>query len=238
MNFMLRSGFTLMILTFLAACGTSTSQQVLDAKSFSEKLAKTQGAIILDVRSTGEFDEAHMKGAVNLNFSDGSFEQAMSSFDKSKPYFVYCLSGGRSKSAAEMLRKNGFMQVYELEGGLLKWKAAGLTLEEAPPVVRQIKGMSMEEYETLIKSHPQVLVDFYAPWCRPCMQMKPDLEALEKKYGDNLKLVRIDVDQNPDLSGLLRIEAIPVIRVFRDGKETWNHVGYADKETMEAQLKR
>ncbi len=236
---MLRSGFLFMVLVFLAACGSSTSQQVLDANSFSEKLSKTPDAIILDVRSPGEFSEGFLTGATNLNFSDGTLEQALGGLDRERSYFVYCFSGGRSKSATELLRKNGFKKVYEMEGGLLKWKAAGLPLE-VPPAAEppRSKGMNLEEYQTLIQSHPQVLVDFYAPWCRPCMQMKPDLEAIEKKYGDQLKLVRIDVDQNPDLSAALQIEAIPVIRIFRDGKEHWNHMGYADKQTMEAQLKR
>ena len=77
-----------------------------------------------------------------------------------------------------------------------------------------------------------VLVDFWAPWCRPCLMLGPIVEELSNEY-DNVKIGKIDVDENPETSQQLGIRSIPTILIYKDGQIVEKHVGGASK----AQLK-
>ena len=77
-----------------------------------------------------------------------------------------------------------------------------------------------------------VLVDFWAPWCRPCLMLGPIVEELSNEY-DNVKIGKVDVDENPETSKQLGIRSIPTILIYKDGQIVEKHVGGASK----AQLK-
>ena len=77
-----------------------------------------------------------------------------------------------------------------------------------------------------------VLVDFWAPWCRPCLMLGPIVEELSNEY-DNVKIGKVDVDENPETSQQLGIRSIPTILIYKDGQIVEKHVGGASK----AQLK-
>jgi thioredoxin 1 len=77
-----------------------------------------------------------------------------------------------------------------------------------------------------------VLIDFWAPWCRPCLMLGPIVEELSNEY-DNVRIGKIDVDENPETSQQLGIRSIPTILVYKDGMIVEKHVGGASK----AQLK-
>lgn len=82
-----------------------------------------------------------------------------------------------------------------------------------------------------------VLVDFWAPWCGPCRQMAPSLEALKKKWGDKLEVVKVDIDQNSEISNHLQVNSIPDVRIFRNGVQVADFVGVMPKEEIEALLR-
>jgi thioredoxin 1 len=207
-------------------------KKVLDAKSFSEALAKTPDALVLDVRTPEEFAGGHLNKAVNVDWNSGGFDAWSKKIDKEAKIFVYCLSGGRSGSAGAALRQAGFQHVSEMEGGIMKWKAAGLPLsgEGSGP-----RGIQKEEYEKQLHAGNQVvLVDFYAPWCGPCKKMKPELEKLEKENAAALKVVRIDADQNPDLSKELKVDALPVVLIYKEGQLQKRLEGYQSPAQLKA----
>jgi len=77
-----------------------------------------------------------------------------------------------------------------------------------------------------------VLVDFWAPWCRPCLMLGPIVEELSNEY-DNVRIGKVDVDENPETTQELGIRSIPTILVYKDGMIVEKHVGNASK----AQLK-
>lgn len=85
----------------------------------------TDGAQLLDVRTKEEWDEGHLKGAKLVTVTEEGFlDKAKATLDPKKGVVVYCRSGRRSAMAAEQLRAAGFT-VYDLDGGITTWKAAG-----------------------------------------------------------------------------------------------------------------
>lgn len=113
----------------LYACSTAQGQKtnaLLSATKFAEKIKITDDKIIMDVRTPKEFNEGHIENAKNINWNAADFDSEISKLDKSKPVFVYCLAGGRSSLAANKLRSSGFKKVYELDGGMNKWRSAKL----------------------------------------------------------------------------------------------------------------
>jgi rhodanese-related sulfurtransferase len=77
------------------------------------------GAVIVDVRMDGEYAMSHLPDAINSDVSHPNFMNAIGKLDKTKPYFVYCASGGRSSAAAQMMSAIGFSDVTNLEGGMM-----------------------------------------------------------------------------------------------------------------------
>ena len=98
----------------------------LTPDDFKSTLASKPDAVLVDVRTPDEFSEGIIEGAINIDFKDPSFGEKINGLDKSKPYFVYCLSGKRSGDAAKQMDSLGFKTIYMLEGGYKDWKNAGL----------------------------------------------------------------------------------------------------------------
>lgn len=220
----------------LSSCGMSQSEKtVLKPTAFQEKIAATENATILDVRTTEEFAGGHLENARNIDWTADGFDTKIEKLDKSNPYFVYCLSGGRSAVAAEHMRELGFKEVYEMDGGMMKWRSGGLP--EVMGTAAPKTGMSVQDFQQLITDEKIVLVDFYAEWCGPCKKMKPFLDEISKEMQETVKIVRIDVDQNPELAKALNIDALPTIHVYRNKQISWNQVGFADKESLVEHLK-
>jgi len=81
------------------------------------------------------------------------------------------------------------------------------------------------KYDSLVKSHPLVLVDFYADWCGPCKMMAPIFDQLKKDVGDKVKIVKINTEKNHKLSAKMNIRSIPTIVFYKYGKIQWQQAG-------------
>lgn len=81
-----------------------------------------------------------------------------------------------------------------------------------------------------------VLVDFYADWCGPCKALAPVMEELADELGDRLKIVKLDVDQNNELSMQYGVQSIPTMVLFKDGEEAERLVGFLPKGQLKEQL--
>jgi rhodanese-related sulfurtransferase len=200
----------------------------LPVNEFQELLKKTPDALLIDVRTPEEYSGGHLSGSLNIDYNADDYLQRVSDLPKDKPVFVYCLSGGRSASAAKEMRKQGFMVVYEMDGGMMKWRASGLPEEQA--TAAENPGMNMDQYLALIPAGKNVLVDFYADWCEPCKKMKPWLEELSQSHADKVIVVRVDADKNTSLCKQLGIDALPVLKYYVDGKERWMNTGFIPRE--------
>ncbi|MBP6413226.1 MAG: redoxin domain-containing protein [Bacteroidia bacterium] len=228
--------FLLIILAY--SCTGSHSQNSatsLSVVDFSKKIKELPEAPILDVRTPEEFENGHLKGAKNIDWNADDFDSKIAGFDKNQVVFVYCLSGGRSSSAAEKMRSIGFKQVYEMEGGIMKWRSQNLELEVAEGNSEKT-GMSSEQFASLVTSTTPVLVDFYADWCVPCKKMKPYLDELTQEYAGKIKVVRINADENAALCKSLQIDALPVLLLYKNNSQVWKNIGFIDKNSVVTQL--
>ena len=90
-------------------------------------------------------------------------------------------------------------------------------------------------YEKLIKDNKIVFIDFYAQWCGPCKRISPYIEELSEIF-DNVKFIKIDVEQMEELSISFKIEAMPTFVILKNGKEETRIVG-CDKDKFKKMLK-
>lgn len=215
---------------FVAACNNSGSGQQLDPKAFSEKIHGENNPVILDVRTPEEFSGGFIAGAININYNSEEFNQKVGKLDKSEPVFVYCLSGGRSSSAANDMRNSGFKNVIELKGGILKWKAAGLDVTPGSGSAKA--SMSIDEFKKMVTADVPVLVDFYAPWCAPCRKMSPMLEELSKENEGKIKVIKINIDEHKQLAEEMGVTEIPIFTIYKNGNETARVKGLQTKEEL------
>ncbi|MFW5909083.1 MAG: thioredoxin [Desulfosalsimonas sp.] len=87
--------------------------------------------------------------------------------------------------------------------------------------------------QEVLKADTPVLVDFWAPWCGPCKAIAPVLEEIGKDYGDKLKIVRCNVDDNPATPSNYGIRAIPTLILFKEGQKMEQIVGMVQKAKLE-----
>ncbi len=111
----------------LAGCSSSTTASDLSVTEFSAKIAEA-GVITLDVRTPGEFAEGYIKGARLIDFQSSNFENQIATLDKNATYAVYCRSGNRSGQAVKVMQDAGFINVFNMKGGVIDWANAGLPL--------------------------------------------------------------------------------------------------------------
>lgn len=92
-------------------------------------------------------------------------------------------------------------------------------------------------FKELTNSPIPVLVDFSAEWCGPCKMLAPILKELKGKVGDKAKIVKIDVDQNPEISQSFKIQSVPTLVVFQNGEMKWRQSGVMSAAQLESVLK-
>jgi thioredoxin len=79
-------------------------------------------------------------------------------------------------------------------------------------------------------------VDFYADWCAPCKKMKPYLDEISTEMADKVVVLRINADDNKQLCKDLKIDALPVLHVYKNAVKTWTNVGFIEKADVVKQL--
>lgn len=225
----------LFLMAIFTGCQSNkTNEDNLDIQAFVEKMAATKEFNLVDVRTPEEFEKGHLENAKNIDLNAGDFDSRVSELDKDKPVFLYCLTDTRSQAAADNLREEGY-EVYLLKGGILKWRAENLPEVGNEKMVAS--GMTMDDFKKLLETDKVVLVDFYADWCGPCKKMEPYLNEISNDMED-VKLVRIDTDDNPVLTQQMGIQALPYLQMYKNNEMVWENLGFIEKKGVVQELNK
>lgn len=109
-------------LKMLFGGGQPSGYENIGGTEFAQILSEDKNAVIIDVRTAGEFSSGHIPKALNHDIMSGAFQSKVASWDKNKTYLMYCRSGNRSGQAAKIMAANGFTKIYNLSGGVGAWK--------------------------------------------------------------------------------------------------------------------
>jgi rhodanese-related sulfurtransferase len=224
--------FLLLVFTILTG-SQGQSQESIPVDEFAKKI-KEPGGQILDVRTADEFNSGHIQNALQADWTNrAQFNDRTKYLDKSKTVYIYCLSGGRSSAAAEVLRQEGY-NVYNLQGGITSWKKAGKPLEG----LSEKNKISEDQYITLTKSGKLVLVDFGASWCPPCKKMEPVIEDIKKNMADRVLVKFVDGGENTAIMNSRKVEALPTFIIYKSGLEVWRKQGVISRDDLAAVINK
>lgn len=87
-------------------------------------------------------------------------------------------------------------------------------------------------FSEILESHPTVLIDFFATWCGPCKTLGPILEQVKDDMGDEVKIIKIDVDKNQPLAAKYQVRGVPTMILYKEGKQVWRQSGVVQKADL------
>jgi len=229
------------ILLPLAAIMTSASGQGQDVTNLTSSQFKdkiSSGTItLLDVRTSSEYANGHIKNARQMNYYVLDFRKKLLLLPKDHPVFLYCNTGWRSKKSAEILAENGYNQVYNLEKGIMDWNLSNLPVVIEPGAKPDEENkIEPDEFYALINSDDPVFINFYAPWCPPCRKMIPLIDSLQTEYKNQVRIVKINADASKNLVKELHVGNVPYFTFYKSGNKLFEHYGILDRKAIERVL--
>lgn len=216
----------LIVLITLFSAGIISAQQI-SPKEF-QKAVSGGNVQLLDVRTYEEYLSGYIEHTMQANWNNqDEFIDRIEALDKSKPVYIYCLSGGRSAQAQSWMLQNGFTQVTNLKGGIAAWNKEQLDL------VIEVQA-ELIDLEAQLKKYPadqKVLVEISTSYCPPCRKMQPIIDEL---IAEKVTILPVD---GGSINGLqYSVYAFPTFIVFQNGKEIARKEGVATKEELKKLL--
>ena len=96
----------------------------------------------------------------------------------------------------------------------------------------------MSSFQDLIKGEKPILVDFYADWCAPCKAMNPILKSVKSKMGDQIKILKINIDRNQAVANKFNVRGIPTFILFQSNEIKWRKSGLLEENKLLEELKK
>jgi len=87
-------------------------------------------------------------------------------------------------------------------------------------------------FDSIINDTRPVIVDFHALWCGPCKVQSPILSEIASEFGERVRVIKIDVDQNPGLANRYHIQGVPTVIIFKNGELVWRQSGVVSKDQL------
>ena len=191
-----------------------------------DKILNDTDIIILDVRTSEEINAGYIPNSTFIDYYDKNFENKINLIDRSKKIYTLCKSGGRSVKAAEILSKNGFRNVYNLEGGFMRWKANKMSYD-----INLVNNDSSNSYlisdkslDSLIENNTNTLIYISTKWCSPCKKMEPIIDKLVDNNG-SLKVIKIDLDANAYAQEKFDVKSLPAFVLYENNSVVWHKNG-------------
>ena len=90
----------------------------------------------------------------------------------------------------------------------------------------------MSSFKELVNGDKPLLVDFFAEWCGPCKTQAPILKEAKDRLGDDVRIIKIDVDKNPDVARQFNVQGVPTLILFKQGQVKWRQSGVVQANTL------
>ncbi len=229
---------SLILLVSLVAQMKAQMVQNVDAIKFKQLIA-TEDAILLDVRTPGEYSRGHIKGSTSINIADPEFVTKVGLLQKDKTMLIYCLTGSRSSVSASYMSRMGFKKIYNLQQGIMDWNREGYAIEQSSQAVASTGTTYTEQsFTRLLKENKLVLVDFHAVWCAPCKAMNPVIDKVSTDFKGKAKVEKVDIEINKAIATSYQVQSVPGFVLFKDGKKIWSHNGTISYNDLSVVIKK
>ena len=227
-------------LIFLSACAQNSGNKSftnVNATEFQKLISSGKG-ILLDVRTINEFKNGHIANAGQLDIYAPDFGSKLLLLPKDQPIYIYCLTGSRSKSAAQFLIQNGYANVYNLQRGIMEWNQQNLpVVTDASARPDTENAVDTGTFAEMLKSSDLVFVDFYAPWCSPCIKMMPMIDKMKVEYKDKINIVKVNVDASKMLVKELKLTSVPHLVLYHKGEIVYSKSSAVTEEELTSVFK-
>jgi rhodanese-related sulfurtransferase len=115
----------LLVVVAISCKETSQNEVIMVSAEEMQALLELEDIQLVDLRTPEEYKTGYIEQSQNIDYTSPTFEEDITKLDKSKPVIVYCKSGGRSGRCSKKMKEAGFEKVFDLEGGIAKWKFSG-----------------------------------------------------------------------------------------------------------------
>jgi thioredoxin 1 len=218
--------FLILILTISCSTNNVDYYSSISIDKAAE-LLESEDVIILDVRTKEEVSKGYIKDATFIDYYSNDFKNKLNLIDKKKTIYVYCKSGGRSSKASEIISQMGFANVYNLEGGFMRWKLNDMpfNIDSASTQVLNNDVILQSDIDSILLANSKVLLCISTQWCLPCKKMEPIINKINLDLKGNIHILKLDPDYNPLIIKKYNILSLPTFVLYEDNLEVWRKNG-------------
>lgn len=220
--------FVLLVIVIMSACSNANTSMI-EAEDF-HALMVNEKPQVLDCRSLKSYDQGHIPGAVHIDVNQTTSKATIDALYKDVPVYFYGEPSACDK-LKNTLMQQGIKQVIQIAGGYEQWLSARYEVSSTPVV--KLYANDTIPFAKAIKGDKLVLVDFNATWCKPCRMMQPSIDKIREQRPDDVIVYSIDIDKEPEYNALYQISNIPLVLMFKQGKQLHRSEGYLEEAVLQ-----